>query len=131
MSSETMTLCLCGEYHPLGYVCEKARELAGLGRDSEKNHEHAHEDSCCCHEHEHEYAHHHENEDACCCHEHAQTDGHEQEDACCHERAAAVRTASDTLAIFHIEAMDCPVEEKLIRDRLSAMEGVKKLTFDL
>ncbi|MDO5538366.1 MAG: heavy metal translocating P-type ATPase, partial [Desulfovibrionaceae bacterium] len=48
-------------------------------------------------------------------------------DAC----AAETVTASPTLAIFHIEAMDCPVEEKLIRDRLSAMEGVKELTFDL
>lgn len=34
-------------------------------------------------------------------------------------------------AVYRIENMDCPSEEKLIRDRLASMSGVQKLDFDL
>ncbi|MDR1040389.1 MAG: heavy metal translocating P-type ATPase [Deltaproteobacteria bacterium] len=39
--------------------------------------------------------------------------------------------ASWETARYFIPAMDCPHEEKLIRDRLAGMEGVKALGFDL
>src|SRR4051794_20021341 len=33
--------------------------------------------------------------------------------------------------VFHIEKMDCPIEEQLIRKRLERMEGVENLRFNL
>ncbi|MEO5930191.1 MAG: cation-transporting P-type ATPase, partial [Candidatus Kapaibacterium sp.] len=35
------------------------------------------------------------------------------------------------ISSFHIEKMDCPVEEKLIRNRLSGMDGIDLLEFNL
>ena len=39
--------------------------------------------------------------------------------------------ASDTLAVYRIENMDCPVEETLIRKKLESMQGVRGLEFNL
>ncbi len=111
MSSETMTLCLCGEYHPLGYVCEKARELA-RHRDEEARlraghstsddthqHEHAHEAACRGHGHAHEHKHVHEA--ACCDHDHA----HEHDQA--HERVHESACCGHDHAHEHVHASSC------------------------
>ncbi|HBG40724.1 MAG TPA: hypothetical protein DDW85_04835 [Porphyromonadaceae bacterium] len=34
-------------------------------------------------------------------------------------------------SIYHIEKMDCPSEEQLIRMKLEPMEGIQSLVFDL
>ena len=36
-----------------------------------------------------------------------------------------------TLAIYRIDNMDCPTEEALIRSKLTGMQGVAKLDFNL
>lgn len=95
-------------------------QLSGNDADPAEHAERKTAESRCCHEahehtHDHSVRHNHERV-ACCCHDHA---------------GSSTRAASDTLAIYHIEAMDCPVEEQLIRDRLAPMDGVEELTFDL
>ena len=67
MSSNTLVLCPCGEYHPFGFVCEKAQHAEKRIADE---HEHTH--------------HNHEHEGACCGHGH----DHARKDCCGHEQAA-------------------------------------------
>lgn len=45
--------------------------------------------------------------------------------------ATSAASAGPEQAVFLIQNMDCPTEEKLIRDRLQAMAGVEALRFDL
>ncbi len=91
------------------------------------------------HSHDHDHAHHahdHHSHDAQQGHAHADVNG-----SCCgghvHEALqtampAAQRLAGDTEeAVFFIQKMDCPTEEKLIRERLGQMNGVGALEFNL
>ena len=160
MSNATV-LCPCGTYHPVGYVCEKARALetpqaeniacrCGHGHDhtpapetpSSPAHEHG-----CGHGHSHAHAHEHEHaHDACeSGHAHGPDDGcgHEHHDhahgSCCgHEHAApqevdfaALGESSATRAIYRIMNMDCPMEEALIRKKLGTVPGIEGLEFNL
>ncbi len=109
MSNENLVLCPCGEYHPSGYICEKAQHIA----------QHAHE----CHDH----AHHDKDDDACCCHCH---DCHEHEEPQAVD-PAAVNEASATCAVYRIVNMDCPMEEALIRKKLATVSGITSLEFNL
>ncbi len=168
MSSETMTLCLCGQYHPLGYICEKAMLLARLkekeadvSRGNTKTNtaqimtrspvadEHVAADACCrqdnCehedvhdhiheHTHDHMHAHDHAHEHA---HDHAHDPGHAHACSCCHDStvqnidASILASASKTRAVYRIMNMDCPVEEALIRKRLASVKGITHLEFNL
>ena len=55
--------------------------------------------------------------------------------SCCGAQALSVTPPQTRpvprLAVFSIENMDCPTEEKLIRDRLSRERGVSSLSFNL
>lgn len=117
MSSNTLVLCPCGEYHPFGFVCEKAQHAEKRIADE---HEHTH--------------HNHEHEGACCGHGH----DHARKDCCGHEHAApqridwtALGEASATRAIYRIVNMDCPMEEALIRKKLATVPGITGLEFNL
>lgn len=63
--------------------------------------------------------------------------GHES--ACCHDHKQPLEPinprilerSSDTRAVFRIPAMDCPMEEALIRKKLAPMPGVRDLKFNL
>ncbi|QNB06883.1 heavy metal translocating P-type ATPase [Herbaspirillum frisingense] len=90
------------------------------------HHKHAHD-----HQHDHHDHDHH--------HDHGQHP-HAQPQACCGSHAcdsAATMAAPRKLdgateqAVFFIQKMDCPTEEKLIRERLSNMKGVGTLEFNL
>ncbi|MBB5390981.1 MULTISPECIES: heavy metal translocating P-type ATPase [unclassified Herbaspirillum] len=91
------------------------------------------------HQHGHHHSHDHDDHDhAHHDHSHAHADGG---GSCCggHAHAAlqtampaARRLAGDTEeAVFFIQKMDCPTEEKLIRERLGQMNGVGALEFNL
>ena len=63
---------------------------------------------------------------------------HEHRDACCDGEAldsAPVRAAADPAATdrvrYRILKMDCPTEERLIRNKLEPIDGVVRLDFDL
>ncbi|WP_343653820.1 heavy metal translocating P-type ATPase [Herbaspirillum sp.] len=90
------------------------------------HHKHAHD-----HQHDHHDHDHH--------HDHGQHQ-HAQPQACCGSHAcdsAATMAAPRKLdgateqAVFFIQKMDCPTEEKLIRERLANMKGVGTLEFNL
>lgn len=117
MSSDTLVLCPCGEYHPFGFVCEKAQHF---GKHVAKGHDHSH--------------HGHEQEETCCGHEHDHAHG----DCCGHEHAApqtidwgTLGEASATRVIYRIINMDCPMEETLIRKKLATVPGITGLEFNL
>lgn len=90
--------------------------------DHDHSHDHAHE-----HEHGHAHAHPHARQAEGCC------SGH----ACASNEAAPAPIPAAHLegkteeAVFFIQKMDCPTEEKLIRERLSQMAGVGTLEFNL
>ncbi|WP_137820176.1 heavy metal translocating P-type ATPase [Pseudomonas sp. 2FG] len=75
-----------------------------------------------------------------CCGEERKPEAH-QPDACCSpaeavsccagESASGVSEAAAKLSSFRIEQMDCPTEEKLIRDKLSGLTGIEGLEFNL
>ncbi len=141
MSSVTPELCACGERHPFGYACEKTEKLKGGA--------HGHECSrpdpaarCDCHVHHlhsHDHVHEHHEEE----HDDLGENGdghhdHRHGDCCGHEHGApqpidlhALGEASSTRAIYRIVNMDCPMEEALIRKKLSGMKGIKSLEFNL
>ncbi|ONN68203.1 heavy metal translocating P-type ATPase [Herbaspirillum sp. VT-16-41] len=94
------------------------------------HHKHAHDHQHDHHDHDHDHDHHHDHGQ----HQHAQPQ------ACCGSHAcasAATLAAPRKLdgvteqAVFFIQKMDCPTEEKLIRERLSNMKGVGTLEFNL
>lgn len=80
-------------------------------------------------------------------HDHGQEESHghchdESHDHChghCHEEHADVgpvdskllEDASETVAIFRIPNMDCPMEEALIRKKLASVKGITDLNFNL
>lgn len=114
MSSDTLAPCPCGEYHPLGFICEKAQRLE---KHIAGGHAHA---ACRAHaHHEHE---HHEHKDTCCGHEHAASRKSDW---------TTLGKASATRAIYHISNMNCPMEEALIRKKLATVSGITGLEFNL
>ena len=91
------------------------------------------------HKHAHDHQHDHHDHDHDHHHDHGQHQ-HAQPQACCGSNAcdsAATVAAPRKLdgateqAVFFIQKMDCPTEEKLIRERLSNMKGVGTLEFNL
>ena len=145
MSSDTLVLCPCGEYHPLGFVCEKVQHMEKHSTDkhdhSSHDHKHKHEGSCCSHSHNHhvhedcqDHIHNHVHEGSCCGHTHE----HKHETCCGHEHATpqdidwkTVGEASATRAVYRIVNMDCPMEEALIRKKLATVPGITGLEFNL
>ncbi len=122
MSSDTLVLCPCGEYHPFGFVCEKAHHSENHVAGGHDHHEHDH----ACSDHDH--------------HKHVCGHGHEHVhgDCCGHEHAApqdidlaTLGETSTTRAIYRILNMDCPMEEALIRKRLATVPGITGLEFNL
>nr|WP_042296081.1 heavy metal translocating P-type ATPase [Paraburkholderia bannensis] len=95
------------------------------GHDENPAHDHSHDHS---HTHDHDHGSHGH-------HDHASHAGA----SCCHgaapqatrSRAAAPAPAGTQRARYRIENMDCPTEERLIRNRLEPMPGVARLDFDL
>ncbi|WP_050476908.1 heavy metal translocating P-type ATPase [Herbaspirillum rhizosphaerae] len=73
-------------------------------------------------------------------HGHNHSNKHNHEHAHAHDHGAAMSTADNTKpaglkdaeeAVFFIQKMDCPTEEKLIRERLSHMDGIAAMQFNL
>ncbi|NUU02582.1 heavy metal translocating P-type ATPase [Herbaspirillum robiniae] len=107
---------------------------------AEHKHGHSHSHDHDHHDHGHSHAHDHPHSDhAGHAHSHAPAPG----DSCCSHGCgsaslpkapmpAARRLAGDSeQAVFFIQKMDCPTEEKLIRERLAQMDGVGALEFNL
>ncbi|WP_321933330.1 heavy metal translocating P-type ATPase [Paraburkholderia sp. J8-2] len=97
-------------------------------------HEHKHDhglDQGLDHDHGHDHGEEHK-------HKHDHGEAHQHGQACCHDsapRQSPRRTApapeGTRRARWRIENMDCPTEERLIRNRLEPMPGVVRLDFDL
>lgn len=77
-------------------------------------------------------------------HDHDSSGSHTHADACCHDHSTeahahaeaelvAPSKASDGAArvVFAIQKMDCPTEERLIRDRLGADSRIESMSFNL
>lgn len=78
----------------------------------------------------------------CCNHDHGHQHGnaHEHNHDHAHDHGEAVSTVDNIKpssltdaeeAVFFIQKMDCPTEEKLIRERLSNMDGIAAMQFNL
>lgn len=119
MSSDTLVLCPCGDYHPFGFVCEKAQHSSKHLADRHEHSRHDHADTCCDHAHEHTHDHAHGD---CCGHEHADPQSIDW---------GTLGEASATRAIYRIVNMDCPMEEALIRKKLATVPGITGLEFNL
>lgn len=119
MSSDTLVRCPCGDYHPFGFVCEKAQHVSKHLADRHEHSRHDHADTCCDHAHEH--THDHALGD-CCGHEHADPQSIDW---------GTLGEASATRAIYRIVNMDCPMEEALIRKKLATVPGITGLEFNL
>ncbi|KAF1044180.1 MAG: Cadmium-transporting ATPase [Herbaspirillum frisingense] len=95
------------------------------------------------HKHGHSHSHDHDHHDHSHAHDHHEHDAPARPEGCCsgHDCAgdllkmpapAARRLDGETeQAVFFIQKMDCPTEEKLIRERLAQMDGVGALEFNL
>ena len=91
---------------------------------AEHSHKHDHSHA---HDHGHEHAHHHATEASSCCAGHACTS---EQGRSAPIPAARLEGATEE-AVFFIQKMDCPTEEKLIRERLSQMSSVGTLEVNL
>jgi len=83
--------------------------------------------NCCNHDHDHNHG-----KKAVHAHEHAGGHAHNHD----HAESSADNTKPADLkdaeeAVFFIQKMDCPTEEKLIRERLSNMDGIAAMQFNL
>ncbi|AZG15457.1 heavy metal translocating P-type ATPase [Cupriavidus pauculus] len=87
------------------------------------------------HDHSHDHPHDHSHD-----HSHDHPHDHPPADACCGGGCGATATpaapplaapAGTRAAAFRIDAMDCPTEETLIRNKLGGMAGVAALDFNL
>src|SRR5450830_1564247 len=85
--------------------------------------------NCCNHDHGHQHGKTHD-------HQHAHEHNHDH----AHDHGEAVSTVDNIKpssltdaeeAVFFIQKMDCPTEEKLIRERLSNMDGIAAMQFNL
>lgn len=157
MSSEAMRLCICGEMHPFGYICEKAQKNTSFEchsteqehapecvHDANSHSDHAH---CCnseqtpvktnCWSHNHNAPDPDDHDDRCSA-KHNHEHNHDQGACCGHEHAdmqavdwQALGKSSSTRAIYRIVNMDCPMEEALIRKKLAGIPGITSLEFNL
>ncbi|MBB3213290.1 Cd2+/Zn2+-exporting ATPase [Herbaspirillum sp. Sphag1AN] len=86
--------------------------------------------NCCQHDHhDHDHGHKHDQKhDHKHDHEHAHHD-HASHDAKLNSKSAGLADAAE--AVFLIQKMDCPTEEKLIRERLGKMTGIAAMQFNL
>ena len=106
---------------------------AAHGRGHDHDHPHSREHS---HDHSHEHGHDHKHD-----HDHAHEAAPEaaQPNACCGSSCSASVSVSTPVAApagtrsaaYRIEAMDCPTEETLIRNKIGGMAGVAALDFNL
>lgn len=145
MSSNTVFLCPCGERHPAGFFCDKARQ--GDARhvmEDQADHRPAGQEAeaspaCHCHDHSRCCG-----EEACsaeesegCGHTRDQAHDHARGACCGHEHTAwepdapVSVEASATRAVYRIVNMDCPMEEALIRKKLASIAGITGLEFNL
>jgi len=87
--------------------------------------------NCCNHDHDHNHgkkaAHVHEHAHG---HEHAHDHAHEQATSSV-DNTKPTGLANAEEAVFFIQKMDCPTEEKLIRERLTSMDGITAMQFNL
>lgn len=89
------------------------------------------------HDHGHDHAHDHRHDAAPGAHSHTHDHAHAHDaPACCGDSASlmpeAVAPATDApQARFRIDQMDCPTEERLIRDQLERQPGIDTLYFNL
>jgi Zn2+/Cd2+-exporting ATPase len=117
--------------------CDPGREEGHEhDRDHEHDHEHDHGHSC-GDGHDHGHDHHDDHRDD---HDGAHAHDHgSAAHACCHGHDHAVAPSEPPppapdgtqRARYRIENMDCPTEERLIRNRLEPMAGVVRLDFNL
>ena len=106
----------CGSDHQHGSVeAAEPRHHKDHGHDHDHDHDHKHE-------HEHEHAHDHAA--ACCVHGTQATEG-----------VAIIKSSpapeGTNRVRYRIDKMDCPTEERLIRNRLEPMSGIVRLDFNL
>lgn len=109
------------------------RDQKGVDHGHSHAHDHAHK-----HEHKHEHVHQHDHGED---HKHGHDHVHDRRaqaasPACCGCTSAAPAApvsvpAGAAAASYRIDAMDCPTEETLIRNKLSSMAGVAALQFNL
>ncbi|WP_231586437.1 heavy metal translocating P-type ATPase [Cupriavidus basilensis] len=121
-------------------VREREGDRHDHAHDQTENRAHGHA-HCCDHDHDsnhgqdHQHAHDH-------AHDHAQGQphGHASASACCGGGCASASMAPTpaanvpagaAMATYRIDAMDCPTEETLIRNKLGSMAGVAGLQFNL
>lgn len=104
--------------------------------DHQEKHAHAHEEKHCCGKtrtsaHDHP-AHEHEEHSHCgCAHSgHVQTSANAAPSGKSNIRKQSV-PAGYQRSTWRIEAMDCPVEEGLIRKQLTTMDGISAMEFNL
>ncbi|MGC7403336.1 heavy metal translocating P-type ATPase [Pandoraea pneumonica] len=111
------------------------------GHGKRDAHAHAHEQT---HDHgaqarrdDHDHAHDHRHDATSGAHSHTHDHGHAHDaPACCGDSASlmpeAVAPSADApQARFRIDQMDCPTEERLIRDQLARQPGIDTLYFNL
>ncbi|WP_458717740.1 heavy metal translocating P-type ATPase [Pseudomonas gregormendelii] len=100
--------------------CGSDHQHGSVNAAEPKHHkEHGHD-----HEHEHEHEHAHDHADACCAHGTQATDG-----VAITKSSPAPKGTSRVR--YRIDKMDCPTEERLIRNRLEPMAGIVRLDFNL
>jgi len=83
--------------------------------------------NCCNHDHGHQHGKNHGH-----AHEHNHDHAHDHGEAVStvdNIRPSSLKDAEE--AVFFIQKMDCPTEEKLIRERLSNMDGIAAMQFNL
>lgn len=130
--------CPCGAPHPAGLICEKGLALLRLQAPKSSCGCPPHPEDCQKTEQDPGLA-------ACCAHTHVPlTAGlglrHIHEHTACRDHAHAppepmgaafLGEVSATRAVYRIMAMDCPMEEGLIRKKLEGMPGITGLEFNL
>ncbi|RFB73652.1 MULTISPECIES: heavy metal translocating P-type ATPase [unclassified Herbaspirillum] len=81
--------------------------------------------NCCNHDHDHNHG-----KKAGHVHEHAHEHAHDHAQSSV-DNAKPAGLADAEEAVFFIQKMDCPTEEKLIRERLANMDGIAAMQFNL
>jgi len=81
--------------------------------------------NCCNHDHDHNHG-----KKAGHVHEHAHEHAHDHAESSA-DNAKPAGLADAEEAVFFIQKMDCPTEEKLIRERLANMDGIAAMQFNL
>lgn len=109
--------------------------------EHEHNRVHIHEDKD-CHAHEDKHGHTHNHDDVKHDHEHAHNQQHVQTNdcGCCSQPLLSPKSSAihkqpipqgSQLSAWRIQAMDCAVEEALIRKQLTNMDGISAMEFNL